>query len=165
MRSLPAHLKSNRKGLELGFRSGLEEANCSHLEAHGEHVEYETLVVPWVMPQKLRRYTPDFRLSNGIIVETKGIFDATDRAKHLFIKVQYPRLDIRFVFSSARAKIAPGSKTTLGEWAESHGYKFATKLIPVEWMREAGPTTKPEDIIRDGPEGYREFLMAEKKRR
>ena len=165
MRSLPANLRSNIKGLELGFRSGLEETNCKHLEAHGEPVEYETLVVPWVMPQKLRRYTPDFHLRNGIIVETKGIFDATDRAKHLFIKVQYPRLDIRFVFSNPRAKIAPGSKTMLGDWAQSHGFKFASKLIPTEWMREAGPADKPLDVIREGPEGYREFLQAERKRK
>lgn len=153
------------KGLLCGFRSGLETTNANHLEAHGEPVEYETFVVPWVMPQSLRRYTADFRLRNGIIVETKGVFEATDRAKHLFIKAQYPRLDIRFVFSRAKAKISPTSKTTLAEWCNAHGFKFSEKLIPVDWLAEDGPPIKPEDVIKLGPEGYQEFLSLERAKR
>lgn len=79
-------------------------------------------------------------LPNGIIIEAKGIFDATDRAKHLLIKAQYPHLDIRFVFSNAKAKIYKGSKTTLAAWCEKNGYQYATKEIPAKWFKE-----KPKD--------------------
>jgi len=157
--------QSKDKGLLCGFRSGLEGTNASHLEAHGEPVEYETFVVPWVMPQSLRRYTADFRLRNGIIVETKGVFEATDRAKHLFIKAQYPRLDIRFVFTRSKAAIAPGSKTTLAEWCGQYGFKYADKLIPLDWLKEPGPAMSPEDVIKLGPEGYQEFLSMERAKR
>jgi hypothetical protein len=157
-------VNANReKGLQAGFRSGLEGNNAAFIESHGQVVQYETLRIPYVVPQQMRHYTPDFRLESGIIVETKGVFDATDRAKHLFIKVQYPKLDIRFVFTRGKAPIAPGSVTTLAEWAGKHGYKWAEKLIPIEWLREAGPEVGPEEVLRLGPEGYQEFLRMERK--
>ncbi len=79
-------------------------------------------------------------MPNGIIIEAKGIFDAADRAKHLLIKKQYPHLDIRFIFSNAKAKIYKGSKTTLTAWCEKYGYQYATKEIPAKWLKE-----KPKD--------------------
>lgn len=156
--------QSKEKGLLCGFRSGLEGANANHLEANGQAVEYETFVIPWVLPQSLRRYTADFRLANGIIVETKGIFDATDRAKHVYVKEQYPDLDIRFVFTRSKAPIAPGAKTSLADWCVAKGFKFADKLIPVEWMREAGPTVTPEEAIAAGPRGYQDILRKERRK-
>lgn len=149
---------SKAKGLQAGFRSGLEEKNAQHLERLGVPVEYETLRVPYVIPQKLHHYTPDFPLPNGIIVETKGIWDSTDRAKHLYVKLQYPELDIRLVFTRAKSPIYPGSSTTLGEWADKHGFRWAEKLIPLEWLKEPGPRVKPHDIIAAGPQGYSDVI-------
>lgn len=93
------------------------------------------------------------------------MWDAKDRAKHLFIKLQYPDLDIRLVFSRAKAPINPGAATTCAEWATKHGFKYAEKLIPVEWMHEDGPKISPEEALRRGPVGYQEFLQQEKKRK
>lgn len=149
----------------MGFRSGLEGNNAKHLEALRVPVLYETFAIPYVIPQKVHRYTPDFLLPNGIIVETKGIWDATDRAKHLFIKVQYPELDIRIVFTRGKAPIYPGSSTTCAEWAEKHGYKWAEKLIPTEWTREPGPERKPEAVLAEGPAGYDTILKMETRRK
>lgn len=149
----------------MGFRSGLEGNNAKHLEALLVPVLYETFAIPYVVPQKVHRYTPDFLLPNGIIVETKGIWDATDRAKHLFIRVQYPELDIRLVFTRGKAPIYPGSATTCSEWAEKHGYQWAEKLIPEEWTRETGPARKPEAVLRDGPIGYDTILKMETRRK
>lgn len=153
-----------KRGLVHGYRSGLEEKNARHLETLGCPVEYETFVIPWVMPQSFRRYTADFRLPNGIIVETKGIWDAQDRAKHLFIKQQYPDLDIRLVFTRAKSTIGPNSKTTLGDWATANGFKWAEKLIPKEWVSEKGPDVSPEEALRRGPKGYETLLKMEVKR-
>jgi hypothetical protein len=139
-------------GLRLGFRSGLEANNAKFLEAHGAiPVRFEELKVRYLVPESFHTYTWDFTLPNGIIVETKGVFDAKDRAKHLLVKEQYPELDIRLVFTRSKATIAKGSKTTLADWCEKHGFKYADKLIPESWLREAGPGTLPEAVIAKGP--------------
>ena len=56
------------------------------LKKLGVPFEYETLTVKFVRPAKATRYTPDFKLPNGIIIEAKGIFFTKDRQKHLMIK-------------------------------------------------------------------------------
>jgi hypothetical protein len=125
------------------------------MRALGYEVHFETLKIPYVIPESAHNYTPDFPLLNGIIVETKGRWLAADRAKHILIRQQYPDLDIRLVFDSPNAKITPGSKTTLAAWAEKNGFKWAKKLVPREWLEEAGPERKPEEVIKAGPLGYR----------
>lgn len=97
--------------------------------------------LPYTIPASKHQYTPDFVLPNGIIIEAKGIFDAADRAKHLLIKKQYPNLDIRFVFSNAKAKIYKGSKTTNAAWCEKHGFPYANREIPSAWFREPAKDT------------------------
>lgn len=69
-------------------------------------------------------------------MESKGIFDTADRQKHLYIKKQYPHLDIRFVFDNPNGKIYKGSKTTYADWCRKYGFQFAKKLIPAEWLKE-----------------------------
>lgn len=97
---------------------------------------YEGYCIKYEIPSSMHTYTPDFPLPNGIIVESKGLFETTDRQKHLLIKKQYPHLDIRFVFSNPNQKINKGSKTSYADWCVKNGYKYAKKLIPVEWLKE-----------------------------
>lgn len=148
--------KRNRKfaspeerGLAHGYRSGLEELNAKHLKALGVEVRFESLKVPYRVPETRRTYTPDFLLPSGIIVETKGKLEPKDRAKHLFIKLQHPDLDIRFVFQRPHDKITKGSKTTYAMWADKYGFKWATRVVPEAWVREAGPERKPEEVLSD----------------
>lgn len=123
-------------GLRHGFKSGLEDANAAWLKANGVAVKYEGLVIPYVAPATLHTYRPDFPLPNGIIVETKGKFELADRKKHLLVKSQHPKLDLRFVFSNPNARIYKGSPTTYAHWCERHGFQYAKKLIPAEWLKE-----------------------------
>ena len=74
--------------------------------------------------------------SNGIIVETKGRFVPADRRKHLKVKEQYPKLDIRFVFTNSKTKINKGSKTSYSDWCKRHGFLYADKVIPESWLEE-----------------------------
>jgi hypothetical protein len=123
--------------LKYGVRSGLEADNCKHLEDKGIPYEYEKHKIKWEDHQ-WRSYTPDFVLdSNGIIVETKGRFVAADRRKHLKVKEQYPKLDIRFVFTNSKTKINKGSKTSYGDWCKRHGFQYADKVIPDSWLLES----------------------------
>ena len=119
-----------------GFKSGLEETISQQIESYGIKVEYETEKVPYIIPASNHTYSPDFKLPNGIRVETKGRFVAADRKKHLLVKEQNPNMDIRFVFSNSKNKITKKSKTTYGDWCEKNGYKYSDKIIPNEWFLE-----------------------------
>ena len=126
--------KLRQSALKAGFRSGLEQDNAKLLEGYNVDYEYEKFKIKFTA--KPRTYTPDFRLSNGIIVETKGRFIPSDRTKHLLVKEQHPELDIRFVFSNSNQRLSKTSTQTYGGWCERHGFLYANGLIPVEWLKE-----------------------------
>lgn len=119
-----------------GFRSGLEERIAEQLDQLGVEYTYEKVKLKYIRPASEHIYTPDFVLANGIIVETKGRFLLADRMKHLMVKKHNPELDIRFVFSNSNARISKASKTTYAMWCRKHGYLFADKTIPQEWLDE-----------------------------
>jgi hypothetical protein len=125
---------AKRAGLKHGYLSGLEDKVAKALEALGIDPRYEQEKITYVVPARKATYTPDFKLPNGIFVETKGRFVVADRQKHLFIKAQHPELDIRFVFSNSKAKISKTSQTTYAMWCEQHCFKYADKEIPQEWL-------------------------------
>ena len=129
-------LSSKQVGLKYGFRSGLEEAIAEYLASLGVRFSYEELVIEYTKPAKKSKYTPDFVLDNGIIIESKGRFLTEDRQKHLLVKAQHPDLDIRFVFSNSRARINKRSKTTYSDWCEKNGFQYADKEIPLDWIKE-----------------------------
>jgi hypothetical protein len=121
-----------------GFRSGLEETISNQLTEKQVDFQYESKAntIKYIKPSTNHTYLPDFKLPNGIIVETKGRFVLADRKKHLLIKEQHPELDIRFLFSSSSAKISKGSKTTYADWCIKNGFQYAEKLIPESWLLE-----------------------------
>ena len=135
------------RGIREGYRSGLEVQVAVQLDDAGVAAKYEdpNSKIEYRV-EETRRYTPDFVLPNGIIVETKGRFVTADRKKHKLIKDQHPDKDIRFVFSNSRAKISKQSTTTYGMWCEKNGFKYADKLIPVAWLKEKKKCLKKKTI-------------------
>lgn len=125
-------------GLKHGFRSGLEAKVAYQLKRAGLAVTYEDpgSVIRYSKPERKARYTPDFILPNGVIVETKGRFLTDDRQKHLLIKAQHPDKDIRFVFYNSKARISKTSATTYAAWCEKHGFLYHDKTIPKAWIEE-----------------------------
>lgn len=119
-----------------GYRSGLEEEVDSSLKAVGIDGQYEQHKINYTKPATHHKYTPDFRLPNGIFVETKGRFVVADRKKHLLIKEQHPELDIRFLFQNVNNRISKKSKTTYADWCNKHGFLYAEKEIPKEWLSQ-----------------------------
>lgn len=140
--------EKQRRGIIFGYRSGLEEAVGADLSEKGIPVQYEQFAIPYTPPQKTRRYTPDFWLPNGVIIETKGRFMTADRQKHKVIKDEWPEADIRFVFSNAGTKINKGSKTTYADWCNRYGFRFAQKEIPEDWLAEPTNETSLNFIKR-----------------
>jgi hypothetical protein len=123
-------------GIKHGYRSGLEDKVAKQLSDLGVEYEYEKLKIAYEVHES-RKYTPDFViLHNDIIVETKGRFLGADRKKHLLIKEQHPEKDIRFVFSNSKAKLSKGSPTSYADWCNKHGFLWADKLIPEDWLKE-----------------------------
>ena len=123
-------------GVKHGYRSGVEETISQLLTENNIDGEYEKHKVKYTIPTTDHVYTPDFKLPNGIFIETKGRFVMEDRKKHLLIKSQHPNIDIRFVFQNSRNKIRKGSPTTYADWCKKHGFLYADKTIPQEWLFE-----------------------------
>ncbi len=125
----PARIMRNTK-----YRSMFEINIAKALAEKGVTFEYESKKLTYI--PKPRNYTPDFYIPHkDLYIEAKGHLDKGDRVKMLLIKQQYPDLDIRFVFLNANNKIYRGSKTTYAIWATKHGFQWAEKAIPEEWLK------------------------------
>lgn len=137
------------------FRSGFEKGLASSLDSRGIKYSYEDLQLPYVRKQKVptkvreihglpsdfstmtyHKYTPDFLLENGIVVEAKGRFKSSDRTKMLAVCARNPHLDIRMVFQRDQ-RLYPGSTTTYSEWCDLKGIKYSVGKIPSAWAEEA----------------------------
>ena len=114
------------------YRSRREERLARWLELNGHEFEYETLRLDYTVSAV---YTPDFILSNKVILEAKGYFKPEDRRKMLAVKRHHPDLDIRLVFQQPHNTLTKTSKMTYAKWAEKHGYLWAAAHdIPPEWF-------------------------------
>ena len=129
-------LSRRQHAIQHGYRSGLEEQVGAQLAEKGIAFLYEEVKVPFTQPSKDRKYSPDFILPNGLIIETKGRFETADRQKHLWIAEQHPDLDLRIVFSNSRNRISKQSRTTYGLWCDTKGFTYADKTIPDSWLKE-----------------------------
>ena len=135
------------------LKNALEDAVAGQLQRHYDPEKkrpitqsYEKYTLSYVLP--VSSYKPDFVLPNGIILEVKGFFEPTDRVKHLLIKEQHPKLDIRFIFTNAKARLNPRSKTTYAEWCRKNGFLCAEKRIPEEWLHEPATKDRKNAVVR-----------------
>jgi hypothetical protein len=129
--------KVRREAIKYGYRSGLEHKISIYLKEKKCQYTYESIKIEWE-DLAYRTYTPDFILYNGIIIETKGRFLAADRRKHLAIKKQHPKLDIRFVFTNSSSKLSKGAKSSYAQWCIRHGFRYYDRIIPEDWLKEKG---------------------------
>jgi hypothetical protein len=110
----------------LKHRNKFEDAISGELAASGVTFQYEGYQVPYILAG---HYTPDFTVStsNGkIIIETKGLFRPEDKRKLIAVKKCNPKLDIRLLFY---ANVKSNTK-----WCKKHGFKYAIKHVPKEWL-------------------------------
>tara|TARA_B100001250_G_C19790580_1_gene786304 strand:- start:1375 stop:1836 length:462 start_codon:yes stop_codon:yes gene_type:complete len=129
-----------------GYRSGLEDQLAEFLRKHKINFVYEKVKIEWE-DLAYRTYTPDFILDNGIIIETKGRFTVADRRKHLCVKKQHPKLDIRFVFTNSKSKLQKGAKTSYASWCEKYGFKYCDRIVPEKWLKEKKKSIKYNSFI------------------
>ena len=116
------------------YRSQFEKIVAVKMAQDGGVFKYETIRLPYV--PKVRHYTPDFYIpETDIYIEAKGRVTREDRTKMLLIKQQHPECDIRFVFANAKNKLYKNSKTTYSDWCNKHGFDWAEKTVPREWLK------------------------------
>jgi hypothetical protein len=132
------------------YKSKLERTNGKLLEDNGITFFYEPKegTIEWLLPASVHTYTPDFYIprkdGSWLVVETKGIWEYSDRCKHAWVKRQYPGLDLRFVFTNSRTRTSKGAKQTYADICEGRGrgifngltWRYADKRIPEEWLNE-----------------------------
>jgi hypothetical protein len=130
---LTKRIKKHKTG-KLTVRSGFEAKIVEQLRSKKIKFEYENLKLKYTVPETVHSYKPDIQLSNGIIVECKGIWTAQDRKKMILVKQQYPELDIRMVFQRNQ-KLRKNAKQTYGQYCDKHSIVWAEKEIPAEWLK------------------------------
>jgi len=115
----------------LKYRSGLEERIAKKFDKDCVPYLYEVEKFTYTLESN---YTPDFFLTNGVILEAKGFFKPSDRRKMLAVKQAHPELDIRFVFQRDNL-LSKNSKSTYRDWATKHGFLYCIyPHIPPDWL-------------------------------
>ncbi len=126
------------------YRSGIEERVSKQLSDMEVYYEYEKHKVKYIVPERASTYLPDFKVGN-VFIEVKGSFSydgprklnsAEERQKLLLVRDQNPGIDIRLVFGDASRPIYSGSPTTMGKWADDHGFLWSDKgVVPSSWVK------------------------------
>lgn len=128
-----------------GFKSGLEKDVVDYLISKGVDARYEEIALPFVQPEKQRKYTPDVFVYNKqgelkYVIETKGRFTTDDRQKMKWVKEQHPDIEFRLLFERDSAKLSKSSKTTYGKWSEKAKFIFnkffRDKPVPDSWIED-----------------------------
>ena len=115
----------------MAYRSHFEERVANSLDKDNIPYLYEIEKFDYVTQSK---YTPDFFLKNGVILEAKGFFKPSDRRKMLAVISQHPELDVRMVFQRNNT-LSKHSKTTYGDWCEKHNIPWCIyPHIPNDWL-------------------------------
>ena len=112
--------------------SGLPKGHDSKLEVdvHDliQTLEWKPDKIPYVMTKE---YNPDAKIGK-YYVEIKGRFRTSDEArKYLFIRDHLPKdAELVFIFSKGSVPMPgakrrkDGTKYTMAEWAEQHGFEW-----------------------------------------
>ncbi len=114
-----------------GFRSGFESRVAADLTKNGVYWEYEQHKYNLVIP---RSYTPDFVLSNGVVLEVKGYFDAEDRRLIKLFKEQHGDVDIRMVLQKPHQKLTKTGSMTYARWCDKYNVPWCEgPSLPSDW--------------------------------
>lgn len=84
---------------------------------------------------ELRKYTPDFFLPNGVIIEAKGRWLAKERKLLRSLLDLNPYLDIRMLFMRDNW-LTKNHTQRYSDWCNRRGIKWAIGRVPGEWVDE-----------------------------
>jgi hypothetical protein len=98
-------------------------------------VKYEYEAATLVYQHEPQKYTPDFLLPKGLLIEYKGKMTNETRKKLLSIQRCNPDKRICLVFEKPNNKIRKGSKTTYWQWAEKNGFPWSEHYVEGKWLK------------------------------
>lgn len=130
---MPAQFRFKRKAKRSGrFKSGLEKDFADGCRRLGLPFVYEADRIQYSRPS---HYVPDWKIADGIYIETKGWLAPFQRANLIAFQEQYPDIRILLLFANASNRLSSKSKTTYGEWASRHGFEWADfrNGVPTHW--------------------------------
>ncbi len=116
--------KNKKTYMATKYKSGLELKFATHLKSNNIPVRYELDRLPYI---KHHTYTPDFKISDQIYIETKGLFSGSDRTKMLLTRQQHPGVHFILVFQEPNKYLSKKSTTTYADWCDKNGFLW-TKI-------------------------------------
>ena len=119
----------SRKKIQAPYKSKFEQ------EFHSRYpqLQYETNKLKYTVEHT---YNPDWKIKENVYIETKGLWRAADRAKHLHMREQHPEVTVYLVFQNPNNRLSRVSKTTYGEYCTKHGIEWATiDNVPEAWFK------------------------------
>lgn len=120
------HVVNDGNGKTIKVRSNLEVKLSAILNETDKVWEYEVTTIPYIVPESSHKYTVDFTLLNGVLIEGKGyLSNHQERTKYVLLKQQYPDLDLRFVFDQPN-KLCGGTKYSHAKWADKWGFRWCS---------------------------------------
>lgn len=142
---------SRRRRKSPALRSGFEDRIAANLKAKGVAYKYEAktfdIEVPKRMPRgtctacggksfiQVQKYTPDFFLSNGVVIEAKGRLTPANRTKYKAFVEQYPKVKFRLLFQRDNP-ISKVSKTKYSDWCKANGIEYSIgEEVPGDWTK------------------------------
>lgn len=154
-----------RKKKQLNYKSKFE----ADIALKYPQLIYEEGFLTYIVPETKRKYLPDWKISDGIYIESKGKLTADDRKKLLYVKEQHPEIKLYLLFQNAQNKITKRSKTTYADWCDKNGIEWSdwkiTKTIPESWFNNANKIHKRNSRgtgrIQSKPKSRRSRILAD----
>lgn len=120
------------------MRSDLERSIARDMDMRGIPYTYETTVLSFT-----ETYKPDFTITtpSGIIItEAKGWHKNLDASLLKIKKARDQNLDVdlRFIWDNPMVRVPyykNKRRMTAAEWSDKNGFKWASKVVPEEWMQ------------------------------
>lgn len=81
----------------------------------------------------MRKYTPDFFLPNGLVVEAKGRLDPPTRTQLLAVMESNPDKELVLLFAKDNW-MTKAHKNRYSDWCEKHNIDYSIGSIPDEWL-------------------------------
>lgn len=106
---------------ERAYKSKLERDFAKHIESRGLKAGYEQNTFKYERPS---HYTPDWKINEGLFLETKGEFAPAQRANMVAFRNQHPNVEIVMVFADAQNLLHKKAKMTYAEWSIKNGFRF-----------------------------------------
>lgn len=105
------------------YKSKFEQKFAQKLQQLNLPVKYEPDTITYTLTNT---YKPDWKISDNVYIETKGLWEPSDRRKILAVINQNPSITIIMCFQNPNIPINKGSKTTYAKFCDKHGIKWMT---------------------------------------